>query len=252
VVVLDAAEDHAMTAPDRRLELAATLVAVARAFTYPVAGHGGSWRAAARSHTACTSLWQAWKQVDDSAVQALYSRLFLGTSACPLVETAWTGARRMAGPATELADIQGFYQAFGFTPGDVERTSADHITTELEFVAALCIKEAWADVNGWTDEVTVTRDAARHFLEVHPGRWASALAARIAEATDTGVYGVAASALRQAVAQACALFDARPDPIDEVLAPVADEDAVVCPMATTCAGGDVSPQPLPLIREGRP
>lgn len=239
-----------MIAPDRRLELAATLLAVARAFAYPVPGHGTACCAAAGSHADCASLSQAWQQVDDAAAQALYSRLFLGTSACPLVETAWTGARRMAGPASELADIQGFFKAFGFTPGDVERTSADHVATELEFVAALCIKEAWADVNGWTEEVVVTREAVRDFLEAHLGRWAGTLAARVELAPDAGVYAVAASVLRQAVAQACTAFDACPDPIDEVLSPVTDEDAVVCPMATACAGGDASRHPLPLVRKG--
>lgn len=70
----------------------------------------------------------------------------------------------------ELADIAGFYHAFGVEviPG-VERV--DHIAVELEFLHLLAVKTALALENGEFEHAEICRDAATAFLNDHLGRW---------------------------------------------------------------------------------
>lgn len=88
----------------------------------------------------------------------------------------------------ELADVAGFYRAFGVKvrPGS-ER--ADHIITELEFMNLLAVKEAIAlQEEGDGEHAEVCRDASRAFLEDHLGRWAPRLGERLVDASVHPVY----------------------------------------------------------------
>jgi len=71
----------------------------------------------------------------------------------------------------ELADIAGFYRAFGFQVGGEQRERPDHLATELEFLYVLSLKEAHAAEQGIDEHVEVCVEARRHFLRDHLGRW---------------------------------------------------------------------------------
>jgi nitrate reductase assembly molybdenum cofactor insertion protein NarJ len=71
----------------------------------------------------------------------------------------------------EMADIAGFYRAFGFTVGGRYRERPDHLATELEFLYVLMLKEAFAAAQGIDEHVEVSVEARRHFLTDHLGRW---------------------------------------------------------------------------------
>jgi nitrate reductase assembly molybdenum cofactor insertion protein NarJ len=71
----------------------------------------------------------------------------------------------------ELADIAGFYRAFGFQVGGEQRERPDHLATELEFLYVLSLKEAYAAEQGIDEHVEVCVEARRHFLRDHLGRW---------------------------------------------------------------------------------
>ena len=73
----------------------------------------------------------------------------------------------------ELADIAGFYQAFGFRIGAAVRERPDHLATELEFMYVLTLKEAYAIENELIDQVEICVDAQRKFLKDHLARWVS-------------------------------------------------------------------------------
>ena len=66
----------------------------------------------------------------------------------------------------QLADIAGFYRAFGVevTP---ETERVDHISVELEFMHLLALKEALAEAQENLEGVAICRDAARSFLREH-------------------------------------------------------------------------------------
>jgi nitrate reductase assembly molybdenum cofactor insertion protein NarJ len=78
----------------------------------------------------------------------------------------------------ELADIAGFYRAFGVAP-DCERP--DYISAELEFMKLLTMKEAKAILNNEAANAEICLSAQKKFLSSHLGRWVTALS----EITDT-------------------------------------------------------------------
>lgn len=79
----------------------------------------------------------------------------------------------------ELADLAGFYRAFGFHMGGRVRERPDHIAVELEFMYLLCLKEAYAEVHGLREQVEISRNAQAAFLKDHLGTWIEAFAASL-------------------------------------------------------------------------
>jgi TorA maturation chaperone TorD len=71
----------------------------------------------------------------------------------------------------ELADIAGFYRAFGFGVGGARRERPDHLAVELEFMYALALKQAYALEAGALEKARICAEAQSHFLQDHLGRW---------------------------------------------------------------------------------
>lgn len=71
----------------------------------------------------------------------------------------------------EMADIAGFYQAFGFRTGGAVRERPDHLAVELEFMSVLALKEALALAHGNTEQAEICLDAQRKFLVDHLACW---------------------------------------------------------------------------------
>jgi nitrate reductase assembly molybdenum cofactor insertion protein NarJ len=72
----------------------------------------------------------------------------------------------------ELADIAGFYQAFGFGVRRSDRREpVDHVAVELEFMAILAFKEQYAEANRREDHLAIVRDARKKFFAEHLALW---------------------------------------------------------------------------------
>ncbi len=71
----------------------------------------------------------------------------------------------------ELADIAGFYRAFGVRCGGAVQERPDHIAVECEFMHLLCLKEAWAAQQKRPDQMEICQDGERKFLGDHLGKW---------------------------------------------------------------------------------
>lgn len=127
-----------------------------------------------------------------------HTRLFSRGVACSAHETEH--ARDAFAKSHQLADVAGFYRAFGLEPSGARRTMPDFIATELEFMSILAVKEAYAQVRGWSERVEICRDAGRKFLEEHLGRWAPAFCRGVAEHAEAGG---AAGAFYAALAALC-------------------------------------------------
>ncbi|HJZ12134.1 MAG TPA: molecular chaperone TorD family protein [Acidobacteriota bacterium] len=69
-----------------------------------------------------------------------------------------------------LADIQGFYRAFGLEVGQEER--GDYVATEAEFMSFLIFKEKLAVEKGKAENADICREAQRDFLKEHLSGWA--------------------------------------------------------------------------------
>jgi len=108
-------------------------------------------------------------QLDLAGLQAHHREVFgLAGSLCYETEFGLPHEFRQS---QELADIAGFYRAFGFRVGAAVRERPDHLATELEFMYLLALKEAYAAENLTGEQVEVCVTAQRRFLEDHLGRW---------------------------------------------------------------------------------
>lgn len=108
-----------------------------------------------------------------------HSRLMLGRGSAqpvpsPLHETSCTRLGRFAGPQ-QMADIAGFYRAFGLRTGD-GRGRPDHISAETGFMAFVLGLEADAVERGHAEHVATCREARTVFLREHLGRWSGVMA----------------------------------------------------------------------------
>lgn len=155
------------------------------------------------------------------ALQAEHRRAFgLAGSLCYETELGLPNEFRQS---QELADIAGFYRAFGFAVGGAVRERPDHVAAELEFMHVLALKEAYAAENGVAEHVEICVDAQRKFLQDHLARWVGPLAEALERSAGTGPY-VALARLAADFVQADArrlgaqiearsLVGARPTPI---------------------------------------
>ena len=80
------------------------------------------------------------------------------------------------GHTAPLADIAGFYRAFGVK---VHGDRPDHVVAELEYASLVTLAEARARLEGRAEDAAVSAGAARTFLRDHLGRWLDAWAPRV-------------------------------------------------------------------------
>lgn len=152
---------------------------------------------------------------DPDDVRSEYVALFdHGADRTPLYETEYGRMRGMSkGP--ELADLNGFYRAFGLLAADgaQHHELGDHLGVELEFYSVLLARQArlleLADAEGQE----IVEDARRKFLVDHLGRFAPAIVARdtVAQSPFYGPVFTFAAALVQAQ---CAALGVTPAPLD--------------------------------------
>lgn len=103
------------------------------------------------------------------ALQESYCRT-IGLSGSLPYETE-IGVPNEFSQSQELADIAGFYRAFGFKVGGAVRERPDFLATELEFMGLLALKQAYAAQQGNTEHVEICSAAQASFLKDHLGRW---------------------------------------------------------------------------------
>lgn len=235
-----------MTTATRRPAVSALLAdaalfnLLAHAFAYPdeaeIAAVDDAFRrvGAARPRVAADAFRhaaQAWQAADRRALPGEYVARFVAGTATSLHETAYGDGRRIAGRPVELADVQGFYTAFGLTQSERHPDLPDHLCAELECVSMLLLKEAYARHGGWTRRATLTRAATAAFLRDHLGRWIGALGRAIAE-RDGEPYVALAALLDAAVAAQCRRLRIAPERADGRLpADVMQADTLECPRA---------------------
>lgn len=107
----------------------------------------------------------------------------------------------------EMGDVAGFYRAFGMEfAGD----RPDHISTELEFMRLLAMKEARAMTEGDTENAGICISAQKEFLQCHLGRWTATLS-RMAEGMR--FYGLFSTLIWNWTTAECTCLSVQPDEI---------------------------------------
>ncbi|MDP2645551.1 MAG: molecular chaperone TorD family protein [Desulfobacterales bacterium] len=137
-------------------------------------------------------------------IQAEYLRIFdVGRNISPY-ETEYT-LEKVSRKPFELADISGFYTAFGFgLRKDVRyKESLDHIGIELEFMAILAWKEEYARENNQQEHLAIVQDARKKFFQAHLARWGFFFCRRIAEIEGDDFFKRLARLLELVLTQEC-------------------------------------------------
>jgi TorA maturation chaperone TorD len=109
--------------------------------------------------------------LDHETMMDEYVRFLTLRSTCPPYEGEYDRSEGSVFSTEEMADIAGFYRAFGM---DFVKDRADGIATELEFMHLVTMKEAEAAFKGDVEKVNLCVSVEKKFLENHLGRWVGA------------------------------------------------------------------------------
>ncbi len=156
---------------------------------------------------------------------------------CPPYEGEY-GQAHIFQQTQRLADIAGFYRAFGLEPATDVHERMDHISVELEFMQFLCRKEAYAlEHRHEAAQRAQCREAQRKFLDQHLGTWAPGFAQRLARVAEGGLYGALAELLGAFLSAELREFDLQPQPLAVARFPEpAPEGCLGCGAAPGVAG----------------
>jgi TorA maturation chaperone TorD len=106
--------------------------------------------------------------------------------AAPPYETEYTREtpQHSMSQGVQMADIAGFYRAFGLQISNASPDRVDHLSAELEFMYAMAAKEEAARLENNQEHQIIVRDAVGKFLQEHLTRWPTKFRERV-----TGVLG---------------------------------------------------------------
>lgn len=168
--------------------------------------------------------------IPTSLKDELFSTVFApeNLSDFPPYETEYTSPHVFA-KVHELADICGFYRAFGLQISSRMRERPDFIAVELEFMQVLIIKELLARINGLNEEADICQDAQRRFLALHLGRWSSAFSTSLRKTSSSSYYGALALFTASFVRQECDNLSVKPTELPLLGTRLPTPEAFSCP-----------------------
>jgi len=204
-----------------------------QAMTDALAVLNGSSDSRLSEHSAELQSWA--ERMAPDALEESYVSIFSHAvrGSCPLYETEYgEGDGRLQLPH-ELSDLSAFYHAFGLQLGSQVQERVDFIAVECEFMAFLCVKQAYAEEHGDAELAAITIDAQRKFLRDHLGRWTPAFARRIIDQSHESFYRPLAHFTLAYMTDECRRLDVTPGNEHLTLRlPLKEEDACQsCPMA---------------------
>lgn len=144
-------------------------------------------------------------------------------------------AESAGGVTPRLADVAGFYRAFGMA---VSGDRPDHVVAELEFLALVLVVEADAIEQRDAVRAETAAGAARAFLRDHLGTWIDIWAARVGEVPDLAPWfpiAAAAAELVRAEAAERNVIPVRPGAV------LSADAGLASPEEAVLACGDAAP-----------
>jgi len=129
-----------------------------------------------------------------------YNRVFglVPARECPPYETEYHSSVETFFRSQQLADIAGFYRAFGIEPGREAAERPDYLPLELQFMAFLLLKKRLAAVDGDTgaeEHARICAETECTFFREHLAWWAPSFAAGLRRKAAEGLYDHLASLL---------------------------------------------------------
>ena len=122
------------------------------------------------------------KPTDLQELQEAYMQLFDPVNGPFPYESEHTKTHEFS-KANILADIMGFYRAFGVEPTN---DRADHVAAELEFMHFLMVKEMHASSKGEHENALICRQARESFFREHLAPWTDDLLQTIRASIEVG------------------------------------------------------------------
>lgn len=137
-----------------------------------------------------------------------------------------------------LADVSGFYRAFGLEPSETRRERPDHIAVELEFMHVLALKEAYALLREWGENADLCAHAEIGFLRDHLGRWAPSFLKQLGNRSGGGIFELIADVTGDCLKAHCQDVGVDLGPNDLEPAPAAAEpEGTNFSCVAACAAG---------------
>ncbi len=133
------------------------------------------------------ALTAATVQALETAYRAVFSHVH--SADCPMYETDYT-VRDVWKQTRELADLGGFYRAFGL---EEQGERQDNVCVELEFLHVLAYKQAWAMAQGKRRHEETCRITQETFLRDHVLRWVPDFVRRVEALAGSGPYAAVAA-----------------------------------------------------------
>jgi TorA maturation chaperone TorD len=115
----------------------------------------------------------------------------LVSSNCPPNETEYINSKFTFQRSQDLADVAGFYRAFGLTRSATNHEREDHVVLQLAFMSHVAGLEANAqreDDEAALDRAAVCHEAQRKFFAEHLGWWGPAFATLLLKRGSSGFY----------------------------------------------------------------
>jgi TorA maturation chaperone TorD len=157
---------------------------------------------------------------------AEYDRVFglVPSRECPPYETEYHRTTEPFFRAQQLADVAGFYRAFGLEPSRRTPERADHIALELEFMELLLAKKRLAED---AEQVIVCTEAEAAFFRDHLAWWAPSFATGLRRKGEGGLYAIAGQILAAFLPAERARFGVAPPrmPLEATLIEQPEEQA---------------------------
>lgn len=162
---------------------------------------------------------------DGNVLEQDYGKLLGHTvrSECPPYELEYRGTEVFQQSQT-LADIMGFYRAFGFDVTGPTMERGDHVATQWEFLAVLSMMECIADK---PEEATRCVDAQREFLREHAASWMPAFFGRIQRAGPESALAKLSDVSHELLMEWCACLGVPLGPAWLELREISDEDSSI-------------------------
>lgn len=150
---------------------------------------------------------------------------------CPPYETSY-GESNIFQQTQVMADIAGFYKAWGLDLAPDAHDRVDHISAECEFMGFLLLKLHYVRSKGEKEAEEICLDSCKKFLKDHMGKWVPNFSILVIKKAPNGLYAEAAKFMKNFVEKESEIFGVEPVKYNEKDLPFAafeESECLQCP-----------------------